>query len=199
MRTGLPVAHGKMRSLGTMTRTLSTPRGPITIRPAVEADAAAVRALRLEGLRDHPAAFGSDYASSAAEPVDDTAKRIARAYAENTSRIFVAAAGDQLVALTGVHRDHRPKLRHSANIWGVYVRPAWRGLRLADELIAECLDWARQHGVTIAKLGVSATNIAAIRCYLRCGFSVYGVEPRALLVDGVSLDELLMARTLEDE
>jgi RimJ/RimL family protein N-acetyltransferase len=36
--------------------------------------------------------------------------------------------------------------------------------------------------------------VAAIRCYNRCGFTVYGVEPQAIRHDGVMYDELLMAR-----
>jgi RimJ/RimL family protein N-acetyltransferase len=69
-------------------------------------------------------------------------------------------------------------------------------LRLADGLVAACVNWARTLGVRIVKLAVVTTNTAAIRCYARCGFRVYGVEPQALYYDGVFHDELLMARTI---
>jgi L-amino acid N-acyltransferase YncA len=81
-------------------------------------------------------------------------------------------------------------------VWGVYVRAAWRGRRVADRLIEACIEWARPHGVRVAKLAVITSNAAAIRCYLRCGFSVYGVEPQVIHVDGVYHDELLMVRYL---
>jgi RimJ/RimL family protein N-acetyltransferase len=80
----------------------------------------------------------------------------------------------------------------------VYVAPAWRGLRIAAELIDSCIAWAREKEIVVVKLGVSATNEPAIRCYERCGFTTYGTEPRAILYEGVYYDELLMARALDD-
>jgi len=50
--------------------------------------------------------------------------------------------------------------------------------------------------VKIVKLAVVTTNTGAIRCYARCGFQVYGIEPQALCYDSVFYDELLMARTI---
>ena len=52
-------------------------------------------------------------------------------------------------------------------------------------------------GVLIVKLGVSTTNTPAIRCYARCGFTIYGIEPKAVCYDGVFYDELLMAKAIE--
>jgi RimJ/RimL family protein N-acetyltransferase len=48
-------------------------------------------------------------------------------------------------------------------------------------------------------LAVVTTNAAAISCYARCGFKVYGTEPQALYYDSVMYDELLMARILSDD
>lgn len=98
--------------------------------------------------------------------------------------------------MCGIARFHSPKVRHSADIVGMYVRPAWRGLRIADVFVNTCLDWARTHDVATVKLAVVSTNAGAIRCYARCGFRVYGIEPQALCLDGVCYDELLMARTV---
>jgi hypothetical protein len=46
--------------------------------------------------------------------------------------------------------------------------------------------------LTLAKLGVAAINLSAIRCYERCGFITYGTEPRAVYYDGKYYDEYLM-------
>jgi RimJ/RimL family protein N-acetyltransferase len=43
---------------------------------------------------------------------------------------------------------------------------------------------------------VITPNTPAIRCYARCGFEVYGVEPQAIFYDNVFYDELLMAMKL---
>ena len=37
----------------------------------------------------------------------------------------------------------------------------------------------------------------AIRFYARCGFTVYGIESKAICYDGVTYDELQMAKTIE--
>lgn len=177
-----------------MERELSTTGGTVTVRTATVEDAVTLRALRLESLASHPVAFAADYDRTEAEGADAWAERIQRNEAKNEGVICVAAAGASLVGMTGLYRGHWPKTQHSANIWGVYVTTAWRGQGIAKALIKACLDWARARGVTVAKLGVVTSNTPAIRCYARCGFQVYGLEPQVIGYDGVFYDELLMAR-----
>ncbi len=111
--------------------------------------------------------------------------------------IYFAESPAGLEGMCGVGLGDSPKTAHSGMIWGVYVRPAWRGLRIAENLIAQCTVWAREHGATVLKLGVVTTNTSAIRCYRRCGFGVYGEEPQAIQVDGRMYAELLMVRYLD--
>ncbi|NLF03164.1 MAG: GNAT family N-acetyltransferase [Anaerolineales bacterium] len=170
---------------------LPTPRGAVTIRPATEADAPTYRDLRLEALHDCPEAFSSDYETYVAKPLSYWADRLK---ADQTVKLYFAAHEGQLVGMCGIAGADSPKTRHSAYIVSVYVRPDWRGLHIAEALIDACLGWGRAHGITIVKLGVAVTNIAAIRCYARSGFHVYGIEPQALYHDSVFYDELLMAR-----
>jgi RimJ/RimL family protein N-acetyltransferase len=179
-----------------MPNTMLTPKGLITFRPAVPDDAEALRELRLEGLLNHPEAFGADYETSVLQSVEFWAQRIQRHAAENNGVIYLAAAGEGLVGITGLYCGDSKKGRHNGNIWGVYVRQAWRGHNIADALIEACLAWGKAQGVVVAKLGVATHNPSAIRCYLRCGFSVYGVEPKAIYHNGAYIDELLMAREL---
>jgi RimJ/RimL family protein N-acetyltransferase len=172
--------------------TISTPRGNVTIRPAREEDAPAYRELRLEALRDHPEAFSSDYTAQAAKPLAFWAERLKPG---SGPRFHFAAHQGQLIGMCGIAREDSPKTQHSATIISMYVRPAWRGLHIAEALVNACADSARAAGVKIVKLAVVANNMPAIRCYARCGFQVYGVEPQALYHDGLFYDELLMART----
>jgi ribosomal protein S18 acetylase RimI-like enzyme len=179
-----------------MTNLLPTPKAPITIRTAVAEDAASLRELRLEALANHPTAFGADYAAAAADSPAVWVDRIAKYAAEDQGVIAVAAAGGQLIGLMGLYREHWPKTRHGGTLWGVYVKPEWRGLRVGEALVEECAAWARARGMTIIKLGVSTTNEPAIRCYTRCGFTIYGTDPKTLCLDGVYYDEFLMAKPL---
>ncbi|HEX6289839.1 MAG TPA: GNAT family N-acetyltransferase [Herpetosiphonaceae bacterium] len=169
---------------------------PIRIRSCVADDAAAFRDLRLEALRSQPEAFSADYATDEQEPLSFWAERASHTADDPEQTIYFAAADETLVGMCGIRLGFSPKTRHSAIIWGVYVRPPWRGQRLADRLIAASLAWAEQRQVQVVKLAVVTTNIAAIRCYARCGFTTYGVEPQAICYDGQCYDELLMARRL---
>ncbi len=100
--------------------------------------------------------------------------------------------------MMGIRRGETPKTKHGATIWGVYVRPQWRGLHIADSMIEACLTWAKSNGVNIIKLGVTAASASAVRCYQRCGFRIYGTEPRGIFYDGQYYDGYLMVRSLEN-
>ena len=176
---------------------ITTPHGTVAIRLGREEDAPAYRDLRLEALRNHPEAFSADYAANLARPMTYWVDRLVPGSAGNAVMMYFAVYGQELIGMAGIARGDSPKLQHSAAIVSMYVRPAWRGLRIAEGLVTACVDWARAQAVTIVKLAVVTTNTAAIRCYARCGFRVYGVEPQALYYDNVYYDELLMARTTD--
>jgi RimJ/RimL family protein N-acetyltransferase len=176
-----------------MERRLETKIGTVIIRPGREEDAADYRELRLEALRSHPEAFSADYRTSEAHPPVFWQERL-RSTGVEKEMVF-AEHDDVLVGMCGIFRGESAKTRHSATLVSVYVCPVWRGQGIAEGMIGACLDWARAHDVTVVKLGVASDNAPAIRCYSRCGFREYGVEPQAIQVDGVMHEELLMFRT----
>ncbi len=180
-----------------MDKRITTPRGNIIIRHGQESDAQAYRELRLEGLRNHPEAFSADYEVNEQRPTTFWIERM-RSLGDE-SMMFFAVHENNLIGMCGIFRGDSPKTRHSAFIVGVYVRSEWRGLHIAEELIANCADWAHAHDIKILKLGVAATNASAIRCYARCGFTVYGIEPQAIYVNSRMYDELLMVRSVKEE
>jgi ribosomal protein S18 acetylase RimI-like enzyme len=166
---------------------------PTTIRQAVVADAETLRALRLEALQGHPEAFGSDYEREVERPASFWVERLS----EQTDRaIFLVESAGKLVGMIGIYRSELVKLRHNATIWGVYVRPQWRGQGVAVDLLQTAVNWAERQGLKWVKLAVIANNGAAIRAYVKGGFRVYGVDPAVIYHDGVYYDELLMARQL---
>ncbi len=127
-------------------------------------------------------------------------------YWENTLKfnteekaLFFAVQSIQLIGMTGIYRNMSPKTRHTAAIWGVYVKPNWRGRNISERLVRACLGWAKEQNIVIVKLAVVTNNIPAIRCYERCGFTVYGAEPKAIIHDSVYYDEYLMSFELKGE
>jgi RimJ/RimL family protein N-acetyltransferase len=177
-----------------MTSRISVRDAAITVRPAVPEDAEKLRELRLAALAAHPEAFAMDAESVATETVAQWTERITRNIATHAGTICIAADGDQLIGMMGLYRDLRPKTRHGGTIWGAYVSAAWRSHHVAEALMSECLAWARGQELAVVKLGVITINTPAIRCYARCGFTVYGIEPKVIHYNGVFYDELLMAR-----
>ena len=177
-----------------MNGSITTPRDSITILDATPADAMLFRELRLEALQDSPIAFSADYQQNLNHSAKYWKDRLTLEKDEAT--ILLAEHEGKLIGMTGIARGGSPKTRHGAWIWGVYVTPEWRGLRVAEELINSCFTWARARNIVLVKLGVAATNISAIRCYERCGFSTYGTEPRAIFYEGKYYDEFLMSCAL---
>ena len=182
-----------------MIKQLDTPRGQVAIRPTREADVKAYRELRQEALRLHPEAFGGSYEESLTYPIERWQKNVRDGAGSDRSILFVAEANGTLVGMTGIYRHDGAKMHHNANIWGVYVRSEWRGMGIIDALIEACLDWAASHSVRSVKLSVVTTNIPAIRCYARAGFSVFGLEPEVIAANDLYYDELLMVRRVDDK
>lgn len=161
------------------------------IRRLVSSDASAFQALRLDALRDSPSAFSSSYEEECGTPLPAIESKLAQ------RTIFGAFDGDELVGMFGIARESSPKLRHKAFIAAMYVAPAQRGKGIARQLIEQALACAASmDGVLQIGLDVSAGNKPAIGLYESIGFREYGREPRAMLVEGVFYDTILMVREL---
>ncbi|RPJ24604.1 MAG: GNAT family N-acetyltransferase [Chloroflexi bacterium] len=180
-----------------MTQLLTTERGEILIREAKPADAVQFRELRLGALQDSPIAFTADYQKNLSHSLKYWEDMLTMQADEST--IFLAEHKSKLIGMTGIARGSSPKTRHGAWIWGVYVKPEWRGLHIAEEFINACCAWAKARKIVLAKLGVAAVNQPAIRCYERCGFKTYGTEPHAIFYEGKYYDEYLMVVNLNDK
>ena len=176
-----------------ITPTLETARGIISIREANLADAAQFRELRLYALQDSPTAFSADYQMNLGASMSFWEGRVKP---DEHGVIFFAEHENNLIGKMGIRKGESPKTKHSATIWGVYVRPEWRGLHIAEALIETCAQWAKMRQVDILKLGVVTANTSAVRCYERCGFKAYGTEPHGIFYEGQYYDEYLMSRAI---
>lgn len=176
-----------------MIKSVETAKGTIVIREASLADVDQFRELRLFALKDSPTSFSADY---------NLVFNLPTSYWEDRLRpniygtMFFAENNSKLVGLMGIRRGESPKTEHGAGIWGVFIRPEWRGLRIAEEMINLSCEWAKLHEIQIVRLAVVSTNESAIRLYERSGFTVYGTEPQSLFYNGQHYDEYLMSKTL---
>jgi RimJ/RimL family protein N-acetyltransferase len=179
-----------------MIKSINTPRGTVLIRQSKLADAPKFRELRLGALLDSPTAFSMDYEKAFTQSSKYWEDMLRMD--DQESAIFLAEHDGELLGMTGIARGRSPKTRHSADVWGVYVTPQWRGLHVAEELIKSCLVWAKARHIVIARLGVTTVNKSAIRCYKRCGFKIYATESRALFHEGKYYDFHMMSVSLDE-
>ena len=177
---------------------LSTPHGKVSIRVATTEDAPSLYKLRLEALTTNPEAFAADADKAAANGVEAWVQRVDEYSQDHSSVIIVAGIASQLVGMTGITRGYSKKTLHSGIVWGVYVSPAWRRLHIAEAILENVINWSRDHSLIVLKLGVLTINEPAIACYHRCGFLIYGTEPKSNYYDGIYYDEYLMARLIGD-
>lgn len=133
----------------------------IIIRHSALTDVDSFRELRLEALKNHPTAFGQDYDEIVLRP--QTYWETTLTINSEEQALFFAEQNGQLIGMTGIFHCMLKKSLHSAGIWGVYVKPEWRGRHVAESLIQACLDWAKQQNVVIVKLAVVTDNLSAIR------------------------------------
>jgi RimJ/RimL family protein N-acetyltransferase len=144
--------------------------------------------LRREALEREPASFGEAVEEHLKSTPAASAERLASGGSE--SFVYGAFDGRELVAMAGFYREKRIKRRHKGVIWGVYVAPAHRGRGLARAVMTSLLDSARAlPGLKCIYLSVTAEQPGARNLYTSLGFRSFGLEPRALAVNGQYLDE----------
>ncbi|MFF2273511.1 GNAT family N-acetyltransferase [Agromyces sp. NPDC058136] len=143
----------------------------VTIRTTTADDWQAVRALRLEMLRDFPIAYGEtlEHALDAGEA--NWRLRGARGETEGQTS-FVAIEGSRWVGHMG---GYIPDATSGPMLVGVYVAPDHRGdaAGVARRLLDAVEDWARDYGTTL-RLEVHEQNPRAIRFYEKLGYTLTG-------------------------
>ena len=158
-------------------------------------DAPAYQAIRLAGLQEAPLAFAASYEEEKDLLIAILEGRLA-VKADRGS--FGAFEHEVLVGVVTLGREDRLKLAHKAFIWGMYVAPVARGRGAGRALLTEALALGRSlPEIRQINLSVTAGNVAAIRLYESLGFKPFGLEPKALMVDGELHDEILMCLDLE--
>ena len=170
----------------------------LVVRPVALPDAGALRDLRVEALRLHPVDLTADLAETEATPPREWQEQAARSVGDGGEVIVLAedSRTGTLGGMAGVYTQKQPKLAHAGVVWGVYVREPYRRQGVAAALVRACVEWARAKRLVTLRLSVTAANDTARRCYERCGFVPYGVEPLAVQWQGRYYDETLMVLRL---
>ena len=162
---------------------------PYSLQTLTCADVTQFRELRLAGLCESPAAFGQ----TADEFARMSAEELAAWIGPSQDKFIIGAFSPEsrLVGMVGVTRQNRERIRHKANIWGVYVVPSCRGQGISRLLFRRVLDdIGTLPGVLQLQLCVASSQTAALQLYRSFGFKEFGLEPRALALGSEFVDEL---------
>lgn len=147
------------------------------------------RDLRLESLKVDPSAFGSSFEEEETLTEDEWKRRIQNA-------LFALVEDDPIGVIVCVF-NNRPKTKHIAEIFGVYVRADHRGQGVATRLLEQTLSLIRgNRRVVKVKLAVNPEQLAAVKLYKKAGFIAVGREKKELRVGRRFYDLLLMEAML---
>lgn len=152
-------------------------------------DAEAYFALRLEALQINPEAFGSSYEEEKDYPLSRTQSRLS----DPASYVYGAFVEKDLVGVVTLMRETKIKMSHRTNIYAVYVTPKRRGKGVAKQLLKATIEKSRDlQGIEQVYLAVVAENTAAKKVYRAFGFETYGIDRKAIKINGKYYDEELM-------
>jgi ribosomal protein S18 acetylase RimI-like enzyme len=165
------------------------------IRRLIPADIEAFVALRLRGLLESPASFASSYDDEVSIPSSAMAERLGPGA---LLCMLGAFDGDELVGMIGVGRDLPRKVAHKVFLRALYVDARFRKQGVGRALMTHALEHAHaMPGVQQVTLTTTAVNLPALALYEKLGFQRFGLEPRALLIDGQAYDDVHMVRFAE--
>jgi GNAT superfamily N-acetyltransferase len=150
------------------------------IRRLGPSDASAYRTLRLRALWEFPQAFTSSYEEAEKMPLADSEKRMS----SQNGKFWGAFDGNELCGMVGLECEPRAKNRHKGRVVGMYVAQEQMGRGIGGALMRALIDDARMAGLELLVLTVTEGEGSAGRLYRRSGFRSFGIEPRAIKVDG---------------
>lgn len=136
----------------------------ITVRALSEDEWETYRALRLEALQESPDAFVADHASEAAEPEDFWRARMAR------SVRLVAESGGEQVGVVSLGSAAESDSGEGGQLFGLWVRPDWRGRSIAANLVRQGAHIAEDQGFKQLFYWVGSDNGRAVAFASSFGF-----------------------------
>jgi len=112
------------------------------------------------------------------------------------STLLLAVAGVKVVGIAGFLAETLPERAHAGE-FGISIAREWRGRGIGRALLEALFAWAAERGIRRIEGGAFATNPRALDLYRRLGFVEEGRLRGAVIRDGVPIDLIAIAKTLE--
>lgn len=163
----------------------------VNIRRTTEADADALRVIRLAALQADPTAFGATYDEVVTYGPEVWAER---AVGNERIATFLAVGehGQAVGMVACIEMSDAPGQLELVSMW---TAPAARGLGVGRLLVEAVLQWADDRGTSEVRLWVTRGNDSASRLYERCGFEP--TEEVGVSASDPCREELRMVRSTD--
>jgi RimJ/RimL family protein N-acetyltransferase len=157
-----------------------------------------IRQIREEDIAGFHAAIDvvareSRYLALLEAPPLERASAFVRRNIEKGYPQLVAVSGDAVVGWCNIPPVTREVMAHVGDLF-MGLLPQWRGQGVGGRLLRETLVAADAFGYKRVELGVFVSNTRAASLYRKAGFVEEGIKRRAILINGVFHDEMIMAR-----
>jgi ribosomal protein S18 acetylase RimI-like enzyme len=168
---------------------------PITITDKLSPDRwREYRDLRLVAVQTRPEAFLDTEEETLAAPDSLWQERLeASLKGDDSAVLFAINTKNELVGITAVIFNQKQKIKHSAHIVSVFVKPEYQGQGIGRQLLQAAIARARQNpDVEILRLEVMTTNTPAYNLYQSLGFKNVGINGAAIKIDDTFYDDYQM-------
>ena len=145
------------------------------------------RSLRLEALKNDPTAFGSSYGEEMKLSEKEWKRRM-----KNT---LFALSDNKPIGMIVYVFQKKAKIKHIANIFGVYVKREFRNRGIGKNLIESALLLIKENrNIIKINLNVNPRQKSALKLYKKYGFKTIGTLKKDLYINGRFYDELIMEK-----
>lgn len=134
-----------------------------SVRPFASDEWQALKAIRLEALKNEPGNFGANYADNLALPDEKWQERLQ----QSDQKFFALVHDNEIVGMTGAYL----KTPDEVVLIASYIRAAHRGKSLSRLLYEARINWARDAGAKAVIVSHRKTNLASMRANQNFGFT----------------------------
>ncbi len=152
------------------------------IRELTIDDLKSYKQLRLEGLKNNPTFFGSDYLEESRLTTEQWQERLKKQPNKLNLGLFY---DDKLVSIISLIQETKEKRKHCATIYSVMTKENYKKQGLSSmlfEYLINKIDSSKK--ITILTLKVGSTNYNAQKLYKKFGFIETGTEFDSIKYNG---------------